>query len=116
LRINSRTKFIKKKEIKIKQSWKLDFVRHLAKKKNVSKIYLCGVFNIARSSLYYKKRKIITDTIFSTKVKIEHIFNPYYGQRRIAYCFNLSINKTFRIMQKYDIYARTPKKRRFTKP
>jgi hypothetical protein len=34
----------------------------------------------------------------------------------MAFHFNVSISKTSRIMQKYDIYAKTPKKRRFTKP
>jgi len=30
--------------------------------------------------------------------------------------FEVSVSKTSRIMQKYDIYAKTPKKRKFTKP
>ena len=34
----------------------------------------------------------------------------------MASCFRVSVSKTSRIMQKYDIYAKTPKKRRFTKP
>ena len=116
MRINSRTQFIKKKEVKINQSWKLYFVRNLAKKNNINKSYLCEVFKIARSSLYYKKKKIISDTIFSTRVKIENIINPYYWQRRMAYHFQVSVNKTSRIMQKYNIYAKTRKRSRFTKP
>jgi transposase InsO family protein len=66
--------------------------------------------------LYYKKRKRISDAIFSNEVKIENILSPYYWQRRMANYFWVSVSKTSRIMQKYDIYAKIPKKRRFTKP
>ena len=65
--------------------------------------------------MYYKKRKIIFDTIFSTKVQVIHIFEPYYWQRRMADYFWVSVDKTSRIMQKYNIYARV-RKRRFVKP
>lgn len=108
-------KNFQKKEIKIKQKWKLDFVRKLSKKPWINKKYLSKIFNVARSSLYYKKIQIISDTIFSTKIKLENIFNPYYWQRRMAYYFWVSIDKTSRIMQKYNIYARV-RKRKFVKP
>ena len=54
------------------------------KNPSVNKKLLCERYNIPKSSLYYKPRKIIEDTITKTKIQITHIFDPYYGHRRVA--------------------------------
>jgi hypothetical protein len=70
---------IKKKEIKRLTKWKIKFARELVKKyPSISKKIICEAYNIKRSTLYYKQRKILKDTILKTKIKLNKIFNPYY--------------------------------------
>jgi transposase InsO family protein len=82
----------------------------------LSKILLCNVFNIPRSTLYYKKKKRVWDLILETKIKVIHIFDPFYWHRRIAWDLKINKKTSSRIMQKSKIYAKTRKKRNFTKP
>lgn len=75
---------------------------------------MCKIFWISRSWIYYKKKQIIKDLRRKTQVNLVNILNPYYWHRRIA--LDLSISKTtaLRIMNMFEIYAKT-KKRKFVK-
>jgi hypothetical protein len=60
LRIDRRIEQNKKKEIKARQSWKIQMARGILKKcKNINKTSLAKAFGIARNSLYYQQRKLV---------------------------------------------------------
>lgn len=82
---------------------------------HMNKKLLCEIYGVKRSSLYYKKKLDITDTITKTKIQITHIFDPYYGHRRIAYAVKMNKKKILRIIQIYSLYALTRRKK-FRKP
>ena len=86
------------------------------KNKDINIVLLCSSFQISRSSFYYKKKADIWESILKTRIEIQHIFDPYYWQRRIALLFWIDIKTITRVMQKYSIYARVRIKRRFIKP
>lgn len=77
---------------------------------------MCKVFKIPRSTLYYKKKKIIPDIILKTKIKLIHIFDPHYWYRRVAYSLWVNKKRSSRIMQIYELYGKTKKRRKFSKP
>lgn len=77
--------------------------------------FVCKIYKVARSTLYYKQAQRIQDTITQTKVSLVHIFDPYYWHRRIAYKLEYNKKKVQRIMQKFDIQAYA-RKRKFRKP
>ena len=81
----------------------------------VNKVFLCHIYDIPRSSLYYHKKQDLLDRISQTKIQLIHIFDPYYWHRRISYKLNCNRKKTQRIMQKYNIAAYS-RKRKFRKP
>lgn len=81
----------------------------------INKSLLCKLYKIPRSSLYYHKKQDVLDRVEQTKIQIIHIFDPYYGHRRISYLMWYNKKKTQRIMQKYRIAAYT-RKRKFRKP
>ncbi len=76
---------------------------------------ICEIYKIPKSTLYYKPKKIIDDTIIKTKIQIAHIFDPYYGHRRISYHLQMNKKKILRIVQMYYLYGLTRKRRRFVK-
>jgi len=77
---------------------------------------VCRIYNIPRSSLYYKRRKRISDTILKTRIAVHRIFEPYYGYRRHSYHFGMNKKKVHRIVQSYSLYWLTRMKRKFIKP
>ena len=106
----------KKKEVLARRKWKLQFLKSFVKKHpEVSITLVCKTYNIASSTLYYKQKQRITDRITETKVQLAHIFDPYYGYRRISYKLNTNKKKIQRIMQICSIKAYT-RKRKFRKP
>lgn len=93
-----------------------NFVRGFAKNNpQISKKFLQEVYGIPRSTLYYKPKKIITDTITKTRIEVTHIFDPYYGYRRVSYHLEMNKKKVLRIVQMYYLYGLT-RKRKFSKP
>ena len=60
---------------------------------------MCKIYNIPRSSLYYKRRKRVSDTILKTRIAVHRIFEPYYGYRRHSYYFEMNTKKIHRIIQ-----------------
>lgn len=113
---HSRNRKNKKKEIKSRQLKIISFVRVFVKQNpKISKKLLCEIYNIPKSTLYYRPIKIIEDTIMKTRVSVSHIFNPYYGYRRIAYEMKKNKKKVLRIIQMYYLYGLT-RKRKFHKP
>lgn len=86
------------------------------KHKSMNKKLLCKSFWFSRSRLYYKRKQRVSDNILKTKIEVLHIFDPYYGQRRIAYHFWIDIKTSVRITQKYNLYWRVRKRRNFVKP
>jgi transposase InsO family protein len=98
------------------RKWKLDFLRGFVRcYPNTNKVLLCKIYKVTRSSLYYRKKQDVLDRIDETKIQVIHIFDPYYGHRRISYKLHCNKKKTQRIMQKYSIKAYS-RKRRFRKP
>jgi transposase InsO family protein len=113
---HSRTWKNKKKEIKVRQVWLKKFLREFVKENpTVQKKLVCSIYRIPRSTLYYKPKKIITDTLLKTKIQVTHIFSPYYGYRRCSYELEMNQKKVLRIVQIYFLYGRT-RKRKFCKP
>lgn len=82
---------------------------------DINKVLLCRIYKVSRSSLYYNKKQDIIDRVNTTKIQLIHIFDPYYGHRRISYKLKCNKKKSQRIMQKYSIKAYS-RKRKFRKP
>ena len=100
----------------MKQVWLRKFVRGFVKQHpHINKRLLCEVYHISRSTLYYKPYKIIADTIAKTKIQVVHVFEPYYGHRRLSYYLKVQRKKVLRVVQVYALYGRT-RKRKFCKP
>jgi len=61
------------------------------------------VFDISRSSLYYKSKKYEED--LKTKQDIEEVWNnfPSYGHKRLAIVLKINKKKILRIMKKFNI-------------
>lgn len=81
----------------------------------IQKKLICSVYHIPRSTLSYKPKKVITDTILKIKIQLLHTFNPYYGYRRCSYELEMNQKKVLRIVQMYLLYGKT-RKRKFCKP
>ncbi len=77
---------------------------------------MCEIYKIPRSSLYYKRRKRISDCILKTKISVNRIFEPYYGYKRHAYFLKINKKKVQRITQMFSLYGLTRQRKRFTKP
>lgn len=117
LRTYSRTKQNKKKEPEIRRDWIVSFIKKIKNKyKNINIVLLCRSFEISRSRIYCKRKADIKEYILKTRIELQHIFDPYYWQRRIAWCLWIDIKTATRIMQKYSLYGKVRIKRRFTKP
>jgi len=98
------------------RKWKLIFLKRFVKSyPDTNKLLLCKIYKVPRSSLYYRKKQDVLDRINKTKIQLVHIFDPYYGHRRISYKLNCNKKMTQRIMQKYRIIAYS-RKRKFRKP
>ena len=87
----------------------------LKKCKNLNKTSLAKALSIARNSLYYKQKKLVSDYILEIQTRTIHALDPFYGQRRIAYALKRNKKPITRIMQKIQLYAYT-RKRKFRKP
>lgn len=112
----SRSWKAKKKESRISKWYKLDFLRWIIKDNpKIDKKLISSIFQVSRWSLYYKKNILIRDEILKTKIKLIHIFDPYYWQRRLAYTIKRNKKVITRVVQKYSLYA-ISRKRKFRKP
>ena len=112
MRINKRAKRFKKKVKK----YVIELVKNIIKNnENVNKKWFCKIFKISRWSVYYNKKQRIKDLKLKIKVKLENILNPYYGHRRIAISLKINKKTASRIMNKFEIYCKTRKKK-FSKP
>ena len=112
MRINKRTKRFKKKVKK----YEIELVKNIIKNnEKVNKKWLCKIFKISRWSVYYNKKQRIKDLKLKINVKLENILNPYYGHRRIAISLKINKKTASRIMNKFEIYCKTRKKK-FSKP
>jgi putative transposase len=70
---------------------------------NMSKTLLAKRLGLARSTLYYKSKKALSDEEERTLIEEVMIANPAYGHKRIAIELDWNKKKVLRIMKKFGL-------------
>jgi len=81
-----------------------------------SKTVLARKLGIARSTLYYKSKKKISDEYYETKINEIIESNPGYGHKRIAIALSINRKKALRLMKKFNLRPKICRNRKFFKP
>jgi putative transposase len=79
----------------------------------MNKSQLVRELGIARSSLYYKRKREVIDEEVKRQIEAVMIDHPDYGHKRIAIQLKMGHNRIRRVMQKYGL---KPYRRRIKQP
>lgn len=96
-----------------KEGKKIDMVRSLTTKVNKTK--LAKELGIARSSLYYKRRREETDLELKRQIEAVMVDHKDYGHKRIALDLRMGHNRILRVMKKYGLKPYRRRTKRFIK-
>jgi transposase InsO family protein len=80
----------------------------------MNKSKLARELGIARSSLYYTRKRAVIDEEVKRQIEAVMVGHPAYGHKRIALQLKMGHNRVRRVMQKYGLKpyrrARQPRK------
>ncbi|PWB38762.1 MAG: hypothetical protein C3F02_02530 [Parcubacteria group bacterium] len=81
-----------------------------------SKTVLARKLGIARSTLYYKSKRKISDEYYEIKIRETIESNPSYGHKRIAIALGVNRKKALRLMKKFSLKPKISRNKKFFKP